>query len=422
MTDMRNLAIAGWGFAIACAIGAVVVRIVAPAPFLPVTFGFGPVAMMAFIAMATSWATIGAFIAIRRPENLVGPVMVASGAGYALSMLALAVSFAFAADGTIQGRSIAEVAGWITVLGTQVGAFAFLIGFIFPTGRAQSPTWARLLRLSVPGMLLFSAAILLQPGALHLFPTLQNPFGIGPDFRAGQPVSPLIGVFAVTLSPSVALSIGTRYRAAGQTERQQLKWFSVALIAAFLGVGFSAWGAVLANGSPGEIGLIVYGVSLAGVPVAIAIAILRHHLYDIDRLISRTVGYAVVTAALAGVFSATALTLGSVLGSQGAGESFQVAGATLLVVALFGPVRRRAQAIVDRRFDRSHYDASRTISALTQRLRDDVDLGRLESDVLNVVSDTFHPSDASVWIRSRPSARRALPAAAGRHFPTTAPR
>jgi hypothetical protein len=399
MTLWRTFAIAGLTLAMAGAVGAIVVRIVAPVPFLPVTFGFGPAAMIAFLAMALSWALVGAFLVIRRPENAVGRVMIVSGTGYALAMFFLAVTFAFAAEGTTRGQRQAEVAGWITVLCTQFGSFAFIVAFIFPTGRAQSPRWASLVRLSWPGILVVSAALLLQPGALHLFPTLQNPFGVGPDFRAGQPVSPLVGLFAVTLAPAVTISLATRYRAASHTERQQLKWFALALVLALAGVGSSAMGPGPATQTPSEIGLTVFGFAAAGVPVAIGIAILRYRLYDIDRIISRTLSYGAVTAVLALVFGLVGGGLGIVLGSLAEGQTIAVAGSTLLVVALFGPLRRRAQTIVDRRFDRSSYDASLTVEAMTERLRDDVDLARVEADVLGVVERTFHPVTAGVWLR-----------------------
>jgi hypothetical protein len=150
---------------------------------------------------------------------------------------------------------------------------------------------------------------------------------------------------------------------------------------------------------PPEAGLVVFGFAGALVPVAIGIAILRHGLYDIDRLLSRTLAYATVTAVLAAVFGVAALSLGLGLSSFGEGQTIAVAGSTLLVAALFGPLRRRAQAIVDRRFDRARYDAALTVQTMTARLRDDVDLGRVEADVLGVVDRTFHPAFAELWLR-----------------------
>jgi hypothetical protein len=155
----------------------------------------------------------------------------------------------------------------------------------------------------------------------------------------------------------------------------------------------------LIGDKPPEAGLVVFGFAGALVPVAIGIAILRYNLYDIDRLISRSLGYALVTGTLAAVFAATAIGLSALLGTLAEGQSLAVAASTLLVLALFGPLRRRAQSAIDRRFDRASYDAARTVQALTARLRDDVDIDRVEADVLGVVDQTFHPTNAGMWLR-----------------------
>ena len=399
MTGSRVFAMVGLALAIFGAVGAIVVRLVTQAPFLPVTFGFGQAAMISFIVMGLSWASIGAFLLIRRPENAVGAVMVVAGAGYALSMFFLALTFAFAADGTAEGLRLAELAGWTTVVCTQFGAAVFVIGFIFPTGRAQSPRWARLVWLSWPFMILFGAALLLQPGALHLFPTLHNPFGLGPDFRGGQAISPLIGTFSILLMPALLLSFGSRYRAADRIERQQLKWFGLALLIALFGVGFSAMGAMLTNRPPNEVGLTVYGFAAAGVPVAIAIAILRHHLYDIDRILSRTIAYALVSAILGIVVGGVIVLLSTALVAYTEGQTIAVAASTLIGFAAFQPVLRRVRAGVDRRFDRARYDAERTVAQFADRLRDQIDLADLSNDLDATIHEAIAPRSFGIWLR-----------------------
>lgn len=399
MTAWRTFAIAGLSLAIAGAVGAIVVRLVTRAPFLPVTFGFGPATMIAFITMALSWASIGAFLVIRRPENAVGRLMVLSGTGYSLSMFFVAVTFALAADRTAPAQHLAEVTGWMTVMFTQFGSLAFLVALIFPTGRAQSPIWVSIVRVSYPGMLLVSAVLLLQPGPLHLFPTLQNPLGVGPDIRAGQPVSPLVALFAVTLAPAITISLATRYRAAGHTERQQLKWFALALVLSLSGVGFSAWGAGPGTGTPDEIGLTVFGFAAAGVPVAIAIAILRHHLYDIDRILSRTISYAIVSAILALVFGGVIVLLSAALASFAQGQTIAVAASTLTAFVAFQPVLRRVRGSVDRRFDRARYDAEQTVASFSARLRDEVDIAAVTTDLRSTVQGAVNPASVGLWIR-----------------------
>jgi hypothetical protein len=201
--------------------------------------------------------------------------------------------------------------------------------------------------------------------------------------------------------PILAWSIATRYRMADSIGRQQLKWFTVAILVTLGGVGLAAVSPLSGRPAP-ELGLVVFGFAGSMIPVAIGIAILRYRLYDIDRIVSRSLSYAVITSVLAGVFAVSAVGLSAVLGKLAQGESLSVASATLLVLALFGPLRRRAQAAIDRRFDRARYDASVTVQAMSARLRDDVDLERVEADVLGVVDRTFHPTQAGMWLRGAP--------------------
>ena len=399
MTGSRALAFGGLAAAVFGAVGCIVVRLVTQAPFLPVTFGFGSVAMVGFIVMGLSWASIGAYLMIRRPENAVGSVIVVAGAGYSLSMFFLALTLAFAARATAEGLRLAELAGRTTVLCTQIGAAAFLIGFIFPTGRAQSARWARFVRLAWPCMLLFGVALLLQPGSLHLFPTLTNPFGVGPDFRGDAPISPLTGLFAACVGLPLTLSLASRYRMASRIERQQLKWFGLALVIALFGVSVSALGALVTNRTPDEIGLTVFGFAAAGVPVAIAIAILRNHLYDIDRLISRTIAYAVVSTVLGLVVGGVIVLVSTALASYAQGQTIAVAASTMVAFAAFQPVLRRVRGAVDRRFNRAHYDTERTIAQFGDRLRDEIDLAALSANLDATIHEAIAPRSFGIWLR-----------------------
>jgi hypothetical protein len=399
MSAPRTFAVAGLGLAIAGALGTALVRYVSPAPIITSAFGCGGATMVGFVIEGLSWASIGALLVLRRPGNAIGWLMVLVGVGFSLSQLSIALTSTFAAQGTPQGRHLAQIAGWVTVLLQLVGIFQIAIGFLYPSGRVQSLGWARFMRIYWAFAIVLVVTSLTQPGPLQLVPAVQNPFGFGPDLRGDRPFTPILFLFMLIVFVGLGVSMASRYRSGTHVERLQLKWFVLALGLSAIGLGI-ATSEVIFPGRPADaIGLTLFVFAGALVPVAIGIAILRHRLYDIDRIISRTIGYAVVTAVLAALFGLAAVSLGIVLGSFAEGQTIAVAGSTLLVVALFGPLRRRAQAIIDRRFDRARYDASLTVQAMSARLRDDVDLDRVESDVLGVIDRTFHPTKAGVWLR-----------------------
>jgi hypothetical protein len=194
-------------------------------------------------------------------------------------------------------------------------------------------------------------------------------------------------------------SLVVRLRRARGEQRQQLKWlaYAAALAATTQAanlVSFLLWGI-----RPGVL-VAAYICALAAMPVAAGVAILRYRLYDIDRIINRTLVYGLLTAVLAGVYAAVVLILGQLFGGIGAEPpSWIVAAATLAVATVFQPARRRVQAAVDRRFNRRKYDAARTVEAFSARLRDELDLDTLSAELLAVVDDTVQPAKASLWLR-----------------------
>jgi hypothetical protein len=197
---------------------------------------------------------------------------------------------------------------------------------------------------------------------------------------------------------TMARALVVRFRRSRGDERQQLKWITYA--------GGLLPLAVLAYLLPEVVGTVVFVVPLVFLPVAVGIAILRYRLYDIDRLINRTVVYGVLTVLLAGLYAGLVLILGELFGGLGAQPpSWAVAAATLAVAALFQPARRRIQAVVDRRFNRRKYDAAKTVEAFSVRLRDEVDLDALSNELLVVVDQTMQPTTASLWLRPAAQAR-----------------
>ncbi len=396
----RLFAAIGLTAAIVGAIGTIVVRLIAPAPFITGAFGYGGPAMVGFLIGGLTWASIGALLVFRRPGNAVGWLMVPVGVGHTLSQLTVAVTFVFVAQGTADGARLAQIGGWATVLLQLVGIFQVAIGFVFPSGRTQSFRWAWFLRLYWAMAFAFLVISLSQPGPLQLVPALQNPFGIGPDLRGDRPIAPIVAIPTLIVLVGLGTSMVSRYQSAVRVERQQLKWFVLALGLSTIALGIMLLDTVILNRPADGIGLAVYVFAAALVPVAIGMAILRNRLYEIDRIISRTIGYAVVTVVLGVVF------LGGILAGQAAlagivgdDSTVAVAASTLITFALFQPVRGRVRAIVDRRFNRAHYDAERTVAAFAGGLRDLVDLDALARELTVTADHALQPAKSGVWLR-----------------------
>jgi hypothetical protein len=195
--------------------------------------------------------------------------------------------------------------------------------------------------------------------------------------------------------PAAALSVVLRFRASRGVERQQLRWVAAGAALAVAGpvllVPLDALGLVPTDAFSWPL--------LLSVPLAIAVAVLRYRLWDLDRLVSRTLAYGLLTVLLGLGYAAVVLGLGRLLPDS---SSLAVAAATLAVAALFQPLRRRVQDLVDRRFNRRRFDAARTVDAFAVRLRDQVDLDALHGELLAVVTQTVQPTRASLWLRETP--------------------
>jgi hypothetical protein len=211
------------------------------------------------------------------------------------------------------------------------------------------------------------------------------------------------------------LSVLARYRRARGRQRQQAKWLAyvaVPLLASF--VLLLRWALI------GLAGAVYIAAAFWAIYLAIGIAVLRHHLYDIDRLINRTLVYGVLTVALALVYAGGVFMLGPLLNPAGGESALAVAASTLAVAALFQPLRRRVQTAVDRRFNRRRYNASKTVEAFSGRLRDHIDLDTLSTELLAVVDQTMQPTQASMWLRPAANQLGPLTAAAARTAPPAA--
>jgi hypothetical protein len=347
--------------------------------------------------LAVSFPVVGALIATHRPRNPIGWLFCTVGAFQGLLIAAEAYSdyALWIAAGTVPGGLLARwVAQWIWA--PSVGLLFTFVPLLFPDGRLPSPRWRPLAWLS-------GLSIVLTCG---LYATLLWPLRAVVD---RQPEQLLTGGQAMALNAAFPLmvlcglacvgALAVRFHRARGIERQQLKWL---LFAAAITVVVISLAELVSR---------LWLLPLVpAIPVAAGVAILRYRLYDIDRIISRTLVYGLLTVLLGVIYGGVVLLLGQVFGGvAGRPPRWAVAGATLAVAALFQPARRRIQAAVDRRFNRRKYDAAKTVEAFSAHLRDEVDLDTLSAELLAVVDQTMQPTRSSLWLR--PSAE--LPASGG---------
>jgi hypothetical protein len=338
-----------------------------------------------------AFPTVGLLIAARRPANPLGWLLLAIGLTLGMNdfMHYYGTYTLIYRPGALPfGLAVGWVSVWNWAIIFPLLPFVFLL---FPDGRLPSRRW-RPLAWAAGGC--GGLMLLLTPfraGPLEYFPTIQNPVGI-PVLR--EIVFAALALVYFTLVLVAAASLLVRFRRARGDERQQLKW--VAFAAALFGV-------VLLLAPTWFVDPVrAIAEVLAGLAfnAAIAIAILKYRLYEIDRIINRTLVYGLLTALLATVYAGLVLVLGQLFGGIGAQPpSWVVAGATLAVAALFQPARRRIQAAVDRRFNRRRADATKTIEAFSARLREEVDLDTLTDELLAVVNQTMEPTKTSLWLR-----------------------
>jgi hypothetical protein len=336
-----------------------------------------------------AYLVVGCLILARRPGNTIGWIFTTVGLLTMIAGLAeVYARYANAHPGSLPGPLAGTwIEDWIWIP-TILLALVFPL-LLFPTGRSLSLHWRPVTWLAAG--LTAAYAVL---GALS--PTLQlpdgrtvaNPIGVTSiDLDTGPLGAVLSGLLLFVLVASIS-SLIVRFRRSNGMERQQLKWFTYAGALVLL--------APLSNSLLGNISYVL----LLALPIAVGIAILRYRLYDIDRLINRTLVYGLLTALLGSLYVGAVLVLGQVFGGVGRDPpSWAVAGATLTVAALFQPARRRIQVVVDRRFNRRRYDAHRTVEAFSARLRDEVDLDALLAELLTVVDQTMQPTRTSLWLR-----------------------
>jgi hypothetical protein len=350
-----------------------------------------------FNAAAILQAVVGSIIEWQRPGHRIGRLLMLAGPLYALlGALWLTADKLEPAMGPDATGIVAWAGAVLSYAG--VALIAGGIPLLFPTGTLPGPRWrfpvGIVLTLFAAGL----AALATRPGPLADMTTM-NPFGVPGWPSLLQVLIDLIWFDLLALFVLAVAGLVVRYRRGDRTQRLQVRWLAAAV--ALCLVGFAAVLVELrvrTEQGPVASTLIAYAGILA-MPIAIGIAITRYRLYEIDRIISRTIGYAIVTGVLVIVFGGAVLGLQAVLEPLTGGNTVAVAASTLIVAALFQPLRRRIQSTVDRRFDRARYDGERTVAAFAARLRDQVELDSLETDLQGVVGQTVAPTSLGLWVR-----------------------
>jgi hypothetical protein len=349
---------------------------------------------------AVSAATVGAVLAGRRPRHPVGWLLLA----FALFLAVNGVAGGYAPYGLQVRPGALPGAAWVAMYypATALAPFACLglVLLLVPDGSPPSPRWRWWAWLTVGALAVLLLAMPLAPRPPDSrYQAVDNPLDLRP-FDGALLLANRAALAVTVLGILVgAGSLVVRFRRARGIERQQLRW--VVLAAALTGVGMLASVVLVAAGNQILVGW-VGAACVAFLPLAIGAAVLRYRLFDLDRIISRTLAYGLLTVVLGLCYVVGSLLFVLVAGAGAEPPSWLVAAATLVAAAVFRPARHRIQAVVDRRFNRRRYDAARTISTFSTRLRDQVDLDTLTGELLAVVDQTMQPTMASVWLRQQP--------------------
>ena len=350
----------------------------------------------------TASALVGGLVASQRPENPIGWFFL--GGAVCFAFVALAGGYAtyglLTAPGALPGaRAMTWLLSWLWVPGVML--LLFFVPLYFPDGRLVSPRWRWLVRVALVFSVSAAFTSALNPGEMQESGFV-NPLGV-------ETLSPILDLFEMfvfalyfPLLFAAAASLTVRFRRSGSVQRQQIKW--LALAALVIPVWF------LTNSPVEALSTSLFAVMdalfvFALIPLAAGVAILRYRLYDVDVIINRTLVYGSLTAALVALYFGGIVVLQRLLVVlTGERSTLAVVASTLVIAALFNPLRRGIQGFVDRRFYRRKYDAAKTLEAFGSRLRDETDLGRLGDEMVGVVQETLQPAHVGLWLRE-PKAR-----------------
>ena len=353
---------------------------------------------------------VGALIASRRPENPIGWICLTAGLFWMLFVVvAQYEAYQLATTGTVAtSATFYALYAWLWV--PPIGLPGIYMILLFPDGRLPSRRWRPFAWSAGAVMTVICVGFIFIPGPLEGHPGVRNPFGL--EWLAWLRD---VSIFIILLFPLgilvSALSLVFRYRRSRGEVREQIKWltfaacvFGVLYLGSLLGQLLFAPESMESEGSSAPMWVTIVNnlrlISFAGVPVAVGIAILRYRLYDIEIIINRALVYGSLTATLVGIYFGGVVSLQYAFRALTGSESqLAVVASTLAIAALFNPLRRRIQALIDRRFYRQKYDAAKTLEEFGARLRDETDLDALGEGVVEVVRETMQPAHVSLWLR-----------------------
>ena len=396
----RRRAIAGWVWivTIGASIVAAALTIATLSTPQPNSWGFPG----ANILLGLTFGSVGAVITRRRPGHLVGWLFAGIGLESAVQQLinAYVILAVLTSPGSLPfGRDLAWLLAWVWV--PAVATAIIGLPLLFPDGHLPSPRWRPVGWLAITAVVAMSVMVAFIPGPINQASFVDNPLAIAAlnEPAIEIPVWMIIlGLWAATLAFAIAALV-TRARTARGESRLQLKWFLAAATLAFAAGVVSALTQITGSGSIQKAAELLLIACILTIPLAVGLAILRFRLYEIDRLVSRTVSYAVITGVLAAIFVVVVLSLQAILQPITQGQTIAVGASTLVAASLFQPLRRAIQKIVDRRFDRSHYDLAKIVDSFADQLRDEVGLDGVRREVTEALRATVQPAHVGIWLR-----------------------
>jgi hypothetical protein len=356
---------------------------------------------------AVSFSIIGAIIASRLPANPVGWLFCAAACTIAVPCLSAEYAIYTLVARPESSLPIGEALAWLTFWAwiPSIGCIVLSL-LLFPNGRLPSSRWRWLAWLTVLVTIVGAVWVALSPGGIGNLGSIPNPLGIEGLPCGYKPVQTIMSALLLVVAVS---TLGLRLPRTRGIERQQIKW------PAFVAV-MAAAGSILYDTAISEAiglrwlewaGYAVVIAALVGFPISIGIAIVRYRLYEIDTLINRTLVYGSLTAILVAIyFGAVVLLQRLFVALTGEKSTLAVVVSTLVIAALFNPLRRRIQGFIDRRFYRSKYDAAKTLEAFSAKLRNETDLDALSDDLVGVVREPMQPSHVSLWLRPDRSSKK----------------